>query len=125
MRMGWGSDIPFLPAQTTARVEEHGSANGGDARTVDKKYRDKKDPMANRISRSMFEWGWTAESTGAQPEYSCIGGSGAGKPLLCQSELTPGKYTSYFVLDCKGESCYGYRRASGKARAMKSGCWIF
>ena len=100
---GLGIGIFLSSRRNYRRGEEHGSAKWGDARAVDKKYRDKKDPLANRIFTQHVRMGLDGRKHRRNLNTLVVGGSGAGKSRfyakvnICQCN------TSLFILDCKGE----------------------
>lgn len=100
---GLGIGIFLSSRRNYRKGEEHGSAKWGDARTVDKKYRDKKDPMANRIFTQHVRMGLDGRKHRRNLNTLCIGGSGAGKSRFYAKVNLLQANTSYFVLDCKGE----------------------
>ena len=94
--------IHFSTRRNYRRGEEHGSAQWGDARTVDKKYRARK-PAANKLFTQHVGMGLDGRKHRRNLNTIVVGGSGAGKtrfyakPNLCQAN------TSFVVLDPKGE----------------------
>ena len=84
------------------RGEEHGSAHWGNARTVNKKYRDE-NAEENKVFTQNVRMGLNTRKHRRNLNTVVVGGSGAGKtrfyakPNLCQAN------TSYVVLDPKGE----------------------
>ena len=121
---GLGIGIFLSSRRNYRRGEEHGSAKWGDARAVDKKYRDKKDPLANRIFTQHVRMGLDGRKHRRNLNTLVVGGSGAGKSRFYAKVNLLQANTSFFVLDCKGELL----RIPGhcwKRKATKSGCWIF
>ena len=76
---GLGIGIFLSSRRNYRRGEEHGSAKWGDARAVDKKYRDKKDPLANRIFTQHVRMGLDGRKHRRNLNTLVVGGSGAGK----------------------------------------------
>mgnify|MGYP001753850249 CR=1 FL=1 len=99
---GLGIGIYLSSRRNYRRGEEHGSAEWGDPRAVNKKYRDK-NPFQNRIFTQHVRMGLDGRKHRRTLNTLVCGGSGAGKSRfyakvnLCQAN------TSFFILDCKGE----------------------
>ena len=99
---GMGLGIYFSTRRNYRRGEEHGSAQWGDARAVDRKYRAKQ-PEANKLFTQNVRVGLDGRKHRRNLNTMVVGGSGAGKtrfyakPNLCQAN------TSFVVLDPKGE----------------------
>ena len=99
---GMGLGIYFSTRRNYRRGEEHGSAEWGDAKAVDKKYRAKQ-PEANKLFTQNVRVGLDGRKHRRNLNTMVVGGSGAGKtrfyakPNLCQAN------TSFVVLDPKGE----------------------
>ena len=100
---GLGIGIFLSSRRNYRRGEEHGSAKWGDARAVDKKYRDKKDPLANRIFTQHVRMGLDGRKHRRNLNTLVVGGSGAGKSRFYAKVNLLQANTSFFVLDCKGE----------------------
>lgn len=99
---GLGVGIYFSGRRNYRKGEEHGSAKWGNARAVDKKYRDKA-PEQNKLFTQNVRMGLDGRKHRRNLNTVVIGGSGAGKshnlakPNLMQAN------TSFVVLDPKGE----------------------
>ena len=99
---GLGLGIYFSSRRNYRRGEEHGSAKWGDAKAVNKKYRDKR-PEQNKLFTQNVRMGLNGKVHRRNTNTVVIGGSGAGKshnlakPNLMQAN------TSFVVLDPKGE----------------------
>lgn len=100
---GLGIGIFLSSRRNYRRGEEHGSAKWGDARAVDKKYRDRKNPQANRIFTQHVRMGLDGRKHRRNLNTLVIGGSGAGKSRFYAKVNLLQANTSFFVLDCKGE----------------------
>lgn len=121
---GLGIGIFLSSRRNYRRGEEHGSAKWGDARAVDKKYRDSKNPMANRIFTQHVRMGLDGRKHRRNLNTLVIGGSGAGKSRFYAKVNLLQSNTSFFVLDCKGELL----RDTGALLAREGYefvCWIF
>jgi len=99
---GLGIGIYFSTRRNYRRGEEHGSAKWGDARAVNRKYRDK-DPFANRIFTKNVRMGLDGRKHRRNLNTLCCGGSGSGKSRFYAKVNLLQANTSFFVLDCKGE----------------------
>ncbi len=100
---GLGIGIFLSSRRNYRRGEEHGSAKWGDARAVNKKYRDRKDPFANRIFTQNVRMGLDGRKHRRNLNTLVVGGSGAGKSRFYAKVNLLQANTSFFVLDCKGE----------------------
>lgn len=100
---GLGIGIYLSSRRNYRRGEEHGSAKWGDAMAVDRKYRNKKDPFANRIFTQNVRMGLDGRKHRRNLNTVVIGGSGAGKSRFYAKVNLLQANTSFFVLDCKGE----------------------
>lgn len=95
---GLGIGIYLSSRRNYRRGEEHGSAEWGDPRAVNKKYRDK-NPFQNRIFTQHVRMGLDGRKHRRTLNTLVCGGSGAGKSRfyakvnLCQAN------TSFFILD--------------------------
>lgn len=92
------------------RGEEHGSAKWGDARAVNRKYRQKPDSM-NKILTQNVRIGFDGHKHRRNLNVLVIGGSGAGKtrgyvkPNVMQAAYAPDPGFSMILTDPKGELC--------------------
>ena len=99
---GMGIGIYFSTRRNYRRREEHGSAKWGNAKAVDKKYR-QNPPSENKLMTQAVRIGLNGKKHRRNLNTLVCGGSGAGKtrffakPNLCQAN------SSYVVLDPKGE----------------------
>ena len=99
---GLGIGIFLSSRRNYRRGEEHGSANWGDAKAVNKKYRATK-PEDNKLFTKNVRMGLDGRKHRRNLNTVVVGGSGAGKTRfyakvnLCQAN------TSFVVLDPKGE----------------------
>lgn len=112
---GLGIGIFLSTRRNYRRGEEHGSAKWGDARAMNKKYCDRKDPYANRIFTKNFRMGLDGRKHRRNLNTLCVGGSGAGKSRFYAKVNLLQANTSFFVLDCKGELL----RDTGELLAMR------
>lgn len=95
--------IYFSTKRNYRRGEEHGSAKWGDARAVNKKYQDRKDPFANRIFTQNVRMGLNGRKHRRNLNTLVVGGSGAGKSRFYAKVNLLQANTSFVVLDPKGE----------------------
>lgn len=100
---GLGIGIYLSSRRNYRRGEEHGSAEWGDPRAVNKKYRDKKNQFSNRIFTDNVRMGLDGKKHRRTLNTLVCGGSGAGKSRFYAKPNLYQANTSYFVLDCKGE----------------------
>jgi type IV secretion system protein VirD4 len=100
---GLGIGVYFSSRHNYRKGEEHGSARWGNARTVNRKYRDKRDPLANRIFTQHVRMGLDGRTHRRNLNTLVVGGSGAGKSRFYALVNLLQANTSFFVLDCKGE----------------------
>lgn len=91
------------------RGEEHGSAKWGDARAVNRKYRQRPDNM-NKILTQNVRIGFNGHKHKRNLNVVVIGGSGAGKTRYYVMPNIMQANCSKFVLDSKGENL----RATGE-----------
>ena len=99
---GMGIGIYFSTQKNYRRREEHGSAKWGDARTIDKKYRQKPQPE-NKLMTQNVCIGLNAKKHRRNLNTLVCGGSGAGKTrFYCKPNLMQCN-TSFVILDPKGE----------------------
>lgn len=85
------------------RGEEHGSAKWGDAAAVNRKYREKKDPEANKILTQNVRMGLNGRKTQRNLNTVVVGGSGAKKTRAFAKPNVMQCNCSMVVLDPKGE----------------------
>ena len=97
-----GIGIYFSTRRNYRRGEEHGSAKWGDARAVDKKYRDKR-PEQNKLFTQNVRMGLDGRKHRRNLNTVVIGGSGAGKSFNLAKPNLMQANTSFVVLDPKGE----------------------
>ena len=97
-----GIGIYLSTRRNYRRGEEHGSAKWGDAKALDKKYRDK-DPSANKLLTQNVRIGLDGRKHRRNLNVLVIGGSGAGKTrFYCKPNVMQCN-TSMVILDPKGE----------------------
>ena len=99
---GMGIGIYFSTQRNYRRREEHGSAKWGNARAVDKKYR--QSPYSdNKLMTQNVRIGLNAKKHRRNLNTLVCGGSGAGKTrFYCKPNLMQCN-TSFVILDPKGE----------------------
>ena len=99
---GMGIGIYFSTRRNYRRREEHGSAKWGNARAVDKKYR-QNPSSANKLMTQNVKIGLNAKKHRRNLNTLVCGGSGAGKTrFYCKPNLMQAN-TSFVILDPKGE----------------------
>ena len=99
---GMGIGIYLSTRRNYRRGEEHGSAKWGDAKALNKKYRDK-DPSANKLLTQNVRIGLDGKKHRRNLNVLVIGGSGAGKTrFYCKPNVMQCN-TSMVILDPKGE----------------------
>lgn len=99
---GLGIGIFLSSRRNYRRGEEHGSAKWGDARAVNKKYRDKR-PEENKLLTQNVRIGLDGRKHRRNLNTVVIGGSGAGKTRSYAKPNLMQANTSFVVLDPKGE----------------------
>ena len=99
---GLGLGIYFSSRRSYRKGEEHGSAKWGDARAVDRKYRDKQ-PEQNKLFTQNVRMGLNAKKHRRNLNTVVVGGSGAGKSFNLAKPNLMQANTSFTVLDPKGE----------------------
>ena len=99
---GMGIGIYFSSRRNYRRGEEHGSAKWGDARAVNKKYRDKSQSQ-NKLFTQNVRMGLDGRKHRRNLNTVVIGGSGAGKSFNLAKPNLMQANTSFVVLDPKGE----------------------
>lgn len=96
---GMGIGIYFSTRRNYRKGEEHGSAKWGDARAVDKKYRDKR-PEQNKLFTQNVRMGLDGRKHRRNLNTVVIGGSGAGKSFnLAKPNLMQRKESKEFLDD--------------------------
>ena len=99
---GMGIGIYFSTRRNYRRREEHGSARWGNARAIDKKYR-QSPPSENKLMTQNVRIGLNAKKHRRNLNTLVCGGSGAGKTrFYCKPNLMQAN-TSFVILDPKGE----------------------
>ncbi len=99
----FGLGIYFSTKRNYRRREEHGSAQWGDARSINKKYSEKKF-TANKLMTQNVRISYNSRKHGRNLLTVVVGGSGAGKTrFFCKPNLMQAN-TSFVVLDPKGEN---------------------
>lgn len=99
---GLGIGIYFSSLKNYRRREEHGSAKWGNAKTVDKKYK-QSPPSENKLMTQNVRIGLNAKKHRRNLNTLVCGGSGAGKTrFYCKPNLMQCN-TSFVILDPKGE----------------------
>lgn len=94
--------IYFSTRRNYRRREEHGSAKWGNARAIDKKYR-QSPPSENKLMTQNVRIGLNAKKHRRNLNTLVCGGSGAGKTrFYCKPNLMQAN-TSFVILDPKGE----------------------
>ena len=99
---GMGIGIYFSTRRNYRRREEHGSAKWGNAKAVDKKYR-QNPPSENKLMTQAVRIGLNGKKHRRNLNTLVCGGSGAGKTrFYCKPNLMQAN-TSFVILDPKGE----------------------
>ena len=99
---GMGVGIYFSTRRNYRRREEHGSAKWGNAKAVDKKYR-QNPPTENKLMTQAVRIGLNGKKHRRNLNTLVCGGSGAGKTrFYCKPNLMQAN-TSFVILDPKGE----------------------
>lgn len=102
MIYGIGIGIYFSTKRNYRRKEEHGSAKWGNAKTIDKKYK-QRPPSENKLMTQNVSIGLDAKKHRRNLNTLVCGGSGAGKTrFFCKPNLMQCN-TSFVILDPKGE----------------------
>jgi len=97
-----GIGIYFSTRRNYRRGEEHGSAKWGNAKAVDRKYR-QSPPSDNKLMTQNVRIGINAQKHRRNLNTLVCGGSGAGKTrFYCKPNLMQAN-TSFVILDPKGE----------------------
>ncbi len=97
------------------RGKEHGSAQFSDAKTLNKKYHDFKQPFDNKILTQNVAVSLDGKKTRRNLNTIGIGGAGSGKSLFYVRSNLLQCNTSFITLDTKGELL----RSTGKALEAK------
>ncbi len=104
---GMGIGVYFSTRRNYRRREEHGSAKWGNAKAVDKKYR-QNPPSANKLMTQNVRIGLNAKKHRRNLNTLVCGGSGAGKTrFYCKPNLMQAN-TSFVILDPNGKEVLGY-----------------
>ena len=94
--------VYFSTRRNYRRREEHGSAKWGDAKTINKKYR-QSPPSENKLMTQNVKIGINTKKHRRNLNTLVCGGSGAGKTrFYCKPNLMQAN-TSFVILDPKGE----------------------
>ena len=93
------------------RGKEHGSAQFEDAKTLNNKYHDFKEPFENKVLTQNVSISLNGKKTRRNLNTTLIGGAGAGKSLFYVRPNLLQCNTSFITLDTKGELL----RSTGKA----------
>lgn len=100
---GMGIGVYFSTRRNYRRREEHGSAKWGNAKAIDKKYR-QSPPSENKIMTQNVRIGLNAKKHRRNINTLVCGGSGAGKTrFYCKPNLMQTSNSSQVILDPKGE----------------------
>ena len=98
---GMAIGIYFSSKKNYRRKEEHGSAKWGNAKTIDKKYK-QRPPSNNKLMTQNVSIGLDAKKHRRNLNTLVCGGSGAGKTrFFCKPNLMQCN-TSFVILDPKG-----------------------
>ena len=104
---GMGIGIYFSTRRNYRRREEHGSAKWGNAKAVDKKYR-QNPPSENKLMTQDVRIGLNGKKHRRSVNTLVCGGSGAGKTrFYCKPNLMQAN-TSFVILDPNGKEGLGY-----------------
>ena len=99
--------IYFSTRRNYRRREEHGSAKWGNAKAVDKKYR-QNPPSENKLMTQAVRIGLNGKKHRRNLNTLVCGGSGAGKTrFYCKPNLMQAN-TSFVILDPNGKEVLGY-----------------
>ena len=99
---GMGIGIYFSTRRNYRRREEHGSAKWGNAKAVDKKYR-QNPPSENKLMTQAVRIGLNGKKHRRNLNTLVCGGSGAGKTRFYAKPNIMQANTSFVILDPKGE----------------------
>lgn len=111
---GMGIGIYLSTRRNYRRGEEHGSAKWGDAKALNKKYRDK-DPSANKLLTQNVRIGLDGKKHRRNLNILVCGGSGAGKTRFFCKPNAMQCNTSMVILDPKGGAKRSYLKRVGTA----------
>ena len=100
---GIGIGIYLSNDKNYRRREEHGSAKWGSPEAVNKKYADK-DPSKNKILTQNVSIGTNGRKHRRNLNVVVVGGSGAGKTRFFVKPCIMNAYSSFMILDPKGEN---------------------
>lgn len=104
---GMGIGTYFSTRRNYRRREEHGSAKWGNAKAVDKKYR-QNPPSENKLMTQAVRIGLNGKKHRRNLNTLVCGGSGAGKTrFYCKPNLMQAN-TSFVILDPNGKEVLGY-----------------
>ena len=104
---GMGIGIYFSTRRNYRRREEHGSAKWGNAKAVDKKYR-QNPPSEDKLMTQAVRIGLNGKKHRRNLNTLVCGGSGAGKTrFYCKPNLMQAN-TSFVILDPNGKEVLGY-----------------
>lgn len=113
-----GIGIYFSTRRNYRHREEHGSAKWGNAKAVDKKYR-QNPPTENKLMTQAVRIGLNGKKHRRNLNTLVCGGSGAGKTrFYCKPNLMQAN-TSFVILDRRARSS-GMWEICWRKRAMKS-----
>ena len=108
---GMGIGIYFSTRRNYRRREEHGSAKWGNAKAVDKKYR-QNPPSENKLMTQAVRIGLNGKKHRRNLNTLVCGGSGAGKTrFYCKPNLMQAN-TSFVILYPNGKEVLGYIASS-------------
>lgn len=99
---GLGIGVYLTTRKNYRKSEEHGSAKWGEARTISKKYRDRR-PSQNKLLTQNVRMGLDGKKHRRNLNVLVCGGSGAGKTRFYCKPNAMQANTSFVVLDPKGE----------------------
>ena len=105
---GMGIGVYLSTRRNYRRREEHGSAKWGNARAIDKKYR-QNPPSENKLMTQNVRIGLNAKKHRRNLNTLVCGGSGAGKTrFYCKPNLMQTSHSSQVILDPNGKEVLGY-----------------
>ena len=105
---GMGIGVYLSTRKNYRRREEHGSAKWGNAKAVDKKYR-QNPPSENKLMTQNVRIGLNAKKHRRNLNTLVCGGSGAGKTrFYCKPNLMQTSNSSQVILDPNGKEVLGY-----------------
>ena len=113
--------IALSSRKNTRNGEEHGSAKWGNAKAVDKKYR-QNPPSENKLMTQAVRIGLNGKKHRRNLNTLVCGGSGAGKTrFYCKPNLMQAN-TSFVILDPKGEIVRDVGNLNGKEPLLQPVC---